>query len=97
MPITELLNTSKTAINFKDFFPQSQYYKQWRWRIEKIEVFLLDQADQVIPSVDVGLGYGISLGITFPNIFNDTDSTKDVHTFFAQPFYCRSTYETIGK
>ena len=95
--VQQLLNTSRVMINFKDFFPLREYYKQWRWRIAELEILLLDENDNVIPSVGVGMGQGITFGITFPSLFNDTDYNKVVHAFLAQQFYCRSTYETESK
>ena len=68
----------------------------YRWRINELEVLLLDHNNQVIPSKGVDIGQGISLGIHYPPVFNDIDSRGSSHTFLAQAFYCRSTYQTHG-
>ena len=96
-PINQMLKTSRTTINLKDFLPESEFYKQWRWRISELEVYLLDENSAVISSPGTGMGEGISLGITFPPLFNDTAFDRVVHPFLAHPFYCRSTYETSSK
>ena len=95
-PLTNLVETSKLMINLKDYYePSNLFYKQWRWRIETIKVLLKDANDQVIPSLDYQ--NGIRMGITFPSVFNDTDSTRNVHTFLTKPHFCRSTYITQGQ
>jgi len=93
-PITNLVNSTNAAINLKDYIPSDQFYKQWRWRINELEVLLLDHNNKVIPSKGVDIGQGISLGIHYPPVFNDIDSRGSSHTFLAQAFYCRSTYQT---
>ena len=95
--IQQLLNTSRTTINLKDFLPESEFYKQWRWRISELEVYLLDENNETISSQGTGMGEGISFGIYFPALFNDTAFDRVVHPFLAHPFYCRSTYETSSK
>eukprot|EP00093_Oithona_nana_P001090 01090.XXX_3190_3886_1 [CDS] Oithona nana genome sequencing. len=92
--IQQLLNTSRTIINLKDFLPASEFYNQWRWRISELDVYLLDENEEVISSQDTGMDEGISFGIYFPGLFNDTAFDRVVHPFLAHPLYCRSTYET---
>ena len=95
--IQQLLNTSRTIINLKDFLPASEFYNQWRWRISELDVYLLDENEEVISSQDTGMDEGISFGIYFPGLFNDTAFDRVVHPFLAHPLYCRSTYETSSK
>jgi len=95
-PLALLRNGSKMSINLKDYIPASEFGHQWRWRIDTLRVLLLDDDSQVIPSKGTGFGNDISVQIAFPQVFNDTDSNLNVYTFLAQPFYCRSTYETPG-
>ena len=97
IPVNQLTTTKNALINFKDFLPANDYGKQWRYRIDKLRVLALDKDGVLIQSPGTGFGEGISLGVTFPSIFNDTDSERQHHTFLAQHFYCRSTYVTYGK
>lgn len=96
-PLFEMLNNSKTTVNLKDFMDQSQYFKQWRWRIDELAVLLLDEQGDIIHTVGSDFDDAISVGVTFPTLFNDTGPNKDVNTFLGHELYCRSTYETYGK
>ena len=84
-------------VNFKDFYTADEYGEQWRWRIKSLRLFPLDLSGNIIESPGIGFDEEISFGITFPPVFNDTDGSRDSHTFLAQHFYCRSTYITEGK
>ena len=95
-PITQLLNVSRTAINFKDFISEDEFNEIWRWRLNDIQVILLDENDKVIPSLDSQSKNKIKTGITFPNFFNDKDKFKTSHTFLGQRIFCRSSYVTKG-
>ena len=93
--VERLLTKSKAVVNLKNYFsPQSDFYKQWRWRIKELKVLLLDQADQVVPNL---VDSGVTLAVTFPALFNDTDDNKVVQPFLSGQFYCRSTYTMNGK
>lgn len=87
-----MLNNSLTTVTLKDFMNEDQYFKQWRWRIEKLGVLLLDQNGDVIPTYEQDYSHAIKIGVTFPTLFNDTDPNKDVQTFLGHELYCRSTY-----
>lgn len=94
-PLSQLMESSEVLINLKDFIDvddPEDFYDQWRWRIARLDVMLLDEADLIVPSPDE-----ISFGVSFPSLFNDTDINKEVHAFLGQKFYCRSTYETSSK
>ena len=95
-PITQLLNVSRTTINFKDFISEDELNGIWRWRIDDIQVTLLDENDRVIPSMGETSNYKIKTGITFPNFFEDKDMFKTSHTFLGQRVFCRSSYVTRG-
>ena len=91
-PVTELKNTTQSVINLKDYwYPQDQYYLQWRLRIEEIRAILLDQNENLVPSNGRD---NIQIEITFPTLFNDIDFFKNIHTFVGQNFFCRPTYYT---
>ena len=79
-------------MNFKDFIPENQFYRQWRWRIEELGVILLDhEGDLIKPPSE-----GIKIQVNFPTLFNDTDANKYNHTFLGRDFLCRSTYVLTG-
>lgn len=96
-PITQLRNVSRTTINFKDFLSEEEFNSVWRWRLDDIQVTLLDEHENVIPSLGIESKYKIKTGITFPNFFNDKDEFKNSHTFLGQRIFCRSSFVTQGE
>ena len=66
------------------------YALQWRYRINKMGVYLLDKSGMVIPNNST---QNFKMQITYPLIFNDTDSTKTSYTFSARHFICRYILE----
>lgn len=95
-PLFEMLSTSKTSVNLKDYMDDDLYHMQWRWRIDELDVLLLDQNGNVIQTNGQDFSDAISIGVTFPSLFNDTDPNKEGQTFLGHEFYCRSTYEAFG-
>ena len=69
--------------------------EKWRYRIETMGVYLLDDSEKIVPNSDIhSLFY---FAIKFPMVFNDIDSDKDSHTFTTEPFNCNSKYEGKGE
>ena len=67
-----------------------KYEHQWRYRISKIRVFLLDNSSNIIPN-EKG---EYNVGLFYPTVFQDYDSAKSGHYFRGHEFYCRSLYVT---
>ena len=61
-----------------------------------MDVYYLTDGGKVIPSQGSGFGQGISTEIHFPPVFTDLNQQGQDVTFLAQPFLCRSTYQTHG-
>ena len=76
---------SYVHINLKDFINPMIYGRQWRYRIEKMRVYLYDEFDHVIPNPNGEF----SIKITYPPTFNDTNSQREVSLFSARHFFCR--------
>jgi hypothetical protein len=93
-PVRQLKNTSTVELNLRHFISDSAMDQLWRFRISMMRVLLLDINDDPVPSIGTDFGEAIAFGITYPNIFNDTDVNHDSYTFLAQHFYCRASYET---
>ena len=55
---------------------------------------LLDINGDVVPSPGTTFGNYISFVVTYPTLFNDTDSLSDKHSFLTQDFVCLSEYYT---
>ena len=79
------LYCSLIHINLKDFMDPTDFYSQWRYRIRNMGVLLIDKSNQVIENPNGQFRFEI----TYPLIFNDTDSYKNVHTFSSRHFFCR--------
>ena len=69
-----------------------KYEDQWRYRITKIRVFLLDNSSNIIPNENGDY----KVGLAFPTAFQDLDSSKYGHHFRGHEFFCRSYYLTSG-
>merc|ERR550534_1939666 len=94
MPVTNLLESSNTTLNLKALIDPNTYNRQWRWRIAELDVYYLNESGNIIPSQGSGFGQGISTVIHFPPVFTDLNKDGQDVTFLAQPFACRSTYQT---
>ena len=70
------------------------YKNQWRFRITKMRVYLLDNSKNIMPN---NVSEAFKIGITYPFIFNDIDKKKVTHTFRAQYWYCRSFYQVYNE
>jgi len=92
IPMETLKNKSLIHINLKDFMDPIEFQSQWRYRIENMGVLLIDNNDQVVENPNGDFRFEI----TYPLIFNDTDSYKNVHTFSSRHFFCRSIYQDQG-
>merc|ERR1711936_1326941 len=92
IPMETLKNKSLIHINLKDFMDPIEFQTQWRYRIENMGVLLIDNNDQVVDNPNGDFRFEI----TYPLIFNDTDSYKNDHTFSSRHFFCRSIYQDQG-
>ena len=91
-PISYLKNSSNLAINLMDYVdsPEARY----RWRIDKLEIRLLDEQGELIPSNSPYDKDRIKIEITNPNVFNNTDGNGDKHTFIGKYTKCLFSYIT---
>ena len=79
-------------INLKDYINPRNYKRHYRFRIERMRVFPLDNKRKVI-SNDDGDGFiGFSFDIRYPLIFKDIDSYRNTHYFSAHNSLCTSFY-----
>ena len=72
------------------YMVQDSYVFYWRYRITGMVVYLLDENGKVIPNFGENK---FRIGIQYPNLFYDMDSSKVAHLFGAHPFKCTSTYK----
>ena len=70
--------------------PEARY----RWRIDKLEIRLLDEQGELIPSNSPYDKDRIKIEITNPNVFNNTDGNGDKHTFIGKYTKCLFSYIT---
>jgi hypothetical protein len=61
-----------------------------------MRMVLLDRNNTPVPSPGTGFGQYINIQITYPTIFNDTDSTRSKVKFLAQGSVCPADYYTDG-
>ena len=61
------------------------YLRQWRYRIEKMRVFLFNNNGNLIENPNGEY----SLKITYPTLFKDINANKEKFLFVARRFYCR--------
>ena len=73
------------------------FFKRWRYRIEKMQVFLLrnSQSQSMIKNPG-SFSKGYFFGITYPLIFKDQDSSLKSHTFKSLYFHCYSIFKAYG-
>lgn len=95
-PLFEMMNKSQATINLRDFMMENDYFRQWRWRIEELYILFLDDDYNVINTNSNFQYDAFSVGVTFPTLFNDTDSSKELQTFLGHKYFCRSTYSAFG-
>ena len=79
-------------INIKDYINPRVYKKHYRFRIERMRVFPLDENKKVISNSDGDGFYGFSFDIRYPLTFKDIDSNSNTHYFSAQNSHCTSFY-----
>ena len=72
-----------------------QYYSRWRYRIEKMRIYLVDASQKVIPNPNTFTS-GYYFGIRYPLIFKNLDSSLNAHTFKAPHFFCYSMFKRHG-
>ena len=91
-PISYLKNSSNLALNLKDYLdnPGASY----RWRIDRLEVRLLDDQGNLIPSNSPYDKDRIRIQITNPNVFNNTNGMGDQYTFVGKYTMCLFSYIT---
>ena len=66
----------------------SDYYlDQWRFRIIKMYILLMDSSENVIQNLNFEKGFRI--GIYYPREFTDIDAQKNGHVFIGQHSFCR--------
>ena len=91
-PISYLKNSSNLALNLKDYLdnPGASY----RWRIDRLEVRLLDDQGNLIPSNSPYDKDRIRIQITNPNVFNNTNGMGDQYSFVGKYTKCLFSYIT---
>ncbi len=91
-PISYLKNTSNLALNLKDYVdnPGASY----RWRIDRLEVRLLDDQGNLILSNSPYDKDRIRIQITNPNVFNNTNGNREQCTFVGKYTKCLFSYIT---
>ena len=91
-PISYLKNSTNLALNLKDYLdnPGASY----RWRIDRLEVRLLDDQGNLIPSNSPYDKDRIRIQITNPNVFNNTNGMGDQYSFVGKYTKCLFSYIT---
>ena len=74
----------------RQYIEYPKYEDQWRYRISKLRVFLLDNSSKIIPNENGDY----KVGLFYPTVFQDYDSAKVGHYFRGHEFFCRSFYST---
>ena len=75
---------------------EGQYRSRWRYRIEKMRIYLLNASQSVIPNPD-SFTSGYYFGIRYPLIFKNLDSSLNAHIFKAPHFFCYSMFKRDGQ
>ena len=90
-PISCMKNSSNLALNLVDYLDTGLSY---RWRIDRLEVKLLDDQGNLIPSNSPFAEDRIRFQITNPNVFNNTNGNRDQYTFIGKHTKCLFSYIT---
>ena len=70
--------------------PYDYVEQQWRYRIESIQILLLDASENIIPNMFGCVACpGFSIFVRYPMEFVDIDASKNFHKFKSQSFNCR--------
>ena len=96
-PISQMLETNSTIVNFKNYFEPSDFNAFRRLRISYIQLYFLDHEESIVPT---GRHYKdrIEIQVLYPTIFNDADwNTKRVFTFSGENTDCTFAYISAFK
>ena len=90
-PISCMKNSSNLPLNLVDYLDTGLSY---RWRIDRLEVKLLDDQGNLIPSNSPFAEDRIRFQITNPNVFNNTNGNREQCTFVGKYTKCLFSYIT---
>ena len=93
-PVTSLISTSTMQTNFTTLDVHHAFANFARVRVTSLSLRMYDSEDKLIPSPGTGVGETFLFTVTYPLVFNDKTTDKDVVTFLGQKVVCTTGYYT---
>jgi len=93
-PVTSLISTSTMQTNFTTLDVYHAFANFARVRLTSLSLRMYDSEDKLIPSPGTGVGETFLFTVTYPLVFNDKTTDKDVVTFLGQKVVCTTGYYT---
>merc|ERR1719204_2436447 len=94
-PVTSLITTSVMQANLTTYDVLQAFATKARVRLTSLSLRMKDSNDTLIPSPGTGAGKSFEFKVTYPLVFRDKTTDKDVVTFLGQRVVCLAGYYTF--
>jgi len=93
-PVYSLMSTYTMQTNLTTLDAHHAFANFARVRLTSLSLRMYDSAGELIPSPGTGAGEGFLFRVTYPLVFNDKTTEKEVVTFLGQKVVCTTGYYT---